>query len=82
MMLPLTLLRLPPLLTETTRHRLRRGMEGLSLWLAMAMMLFVHPLYAEASASDPELAGGCSCWTIRVGTSVRPWCWTAGSRSQ
>lgn len=57
MMLPLTLLRLPPSLTETTRHRLRRGMEGLSLWLAMAMMLFVHPLYAEASVSDPELAG-------------------------
>lgn len=33
-------------------------LEGVSLWLAVALMLFVHPLYAEASeASKAESAG-------------------------
>ncbi|PXX93292.1 marine proteobacterial sortase target protein [Marinobacter vulgaris] len=29
--------------------RLRRWLEGISLWLAVMLFLFVHPLYAEAS---------------------------------
>ncbi|NMT62557.1 marine proteobacterial sortase target protein [Marinobacter orientalis] len=31
--------------------RLRRWLEGISLWLAVMLFLFVHPLYAEASES-------------------------------
>lgn len=31
-------------------RRLHRGLEAISLWLAMAMLLFVHPLYAEANS--------------------------------
>jgi Ca-activated chloride channel family protein len=30
-------------------------MEGISLWLAVLMLLFVHPLYAEASENAGEL---------------------------
>ncbi|WP_372964233.1 marine proteobacterial sortase target protein [Marinobacter sp.] len=50
-----------------TRKRLR-FVEGVSLWLAMLLMLFVHPLYAEASLADTEQAGqlylmnGQSAW--------------------
>lgn len=36
-------------------RRVRRMAEGVSLWLAVLLMLFVHPLYAEAS--EPESAG-------------------------
>ncbi|TGN38840.1 marine proteobacterial sortase target protein [Marinobacter confluentis] len=32
-------------------------MEGISLWLAVLLLLFVHPLYAEASESGRENAG-------------------------
>ena len=35
--------------------RLRRILEGISLWLAMLMLLFVQPLYAEASQGTGEL---------------------------
>jgi len=35
--------------------RLRRILEGISLWLAMLMLLFVQPLYAEASQGSGEL---------------------------
>ncbi|MDX1757372.1 MAG: marine proteobacterial sortase target protein [Marinobacter sp.] len=35
-----------------TRRRLQRWMENVSLWLAVLVLLFVHPLYAEASESD------------------------------
>ena len=38
------------------RKRLRIA-EGVSLWLAVLMMLFVHPLYAEASEGNEERAG-------------------------
>ncbi|KEF30933.1 Inter-alpha-trypsin inhibitor domain protein [Marinobacter nitratireducens] len=40
--------------------RLRHAVEGVSLWLSVMLMLFVHPLYAEASLSgsaDVENAG-------------------------
>ena len=30
------------------RRRFKRIFEGISLWLAVFLMLFVHPLYAEA----------------------------------
>ncbi|WP_323753073.1 marine proteobacterial sortase target protein [Marinobacter sp.] len=49
------------------RKRLRIA-EGVSLWLAVLMMLFVHPLYAEASEGNEEGAGqlylmnGQSAW--------------------
>ena len=34
------------------RIRLKRCLEGISLWLAVMLMLFVHPLYAEANETD------------------------------
>ncbi|KPP97375.1 marine proteobacterial sortase target protein [Marinobacter sp. HL-58] len=37
--------------------RLRRCLEGISLWLAVLLYLFVHPVYAEASDTGPEGAG-------------------------
>ncbi|MFN2360452.1 MAG: marine proteobacterial sortase target protein [Marinobacter sp.] len=37
--------------------RLRRWLEGISLWLAVLLFLFVHPVYAEASENGPEGAG-------------------------
>lgn len=49
------------------RKRLRIA-EGVSLWLAVLMMLFVHPLYAEASEGSEQGAGqlylmnGRSAW--------------------
>nr|WP_133007135.1 marine proteobacterial sortase target protein [Marinobacter sp. JH2] len=50
-----------------TRKRLRFA-EGVSLWLAVLMMLFVHPLYAEANEGGEDGAGqlylmnGQSAW--------------------
>ncbi|MCR8914511.1 marine proteobacterial sortase target protein [Marinobacter panjinensis] len=38
--------------------RLRRWLEGISLWLAVLLFLFVQPLYAEASETGPEGTGG------------------------
>ncbi|WP_296935564.1 marine proteobacterial sortase target protein [uncultured Marinobacter sp.] len=35
--------------SKRQRFRLKRFMEGVSLWLAVMLMLFVHPLYAEAN---------------------------------
>ncbi|MBZ2169325.1 marine proteobacterial sortase target protein [Marinobacter sp. F4216] len=40
-----------------SRGMLRRIAEGLGLWLAFSLMLFVHPLYAEASQA-PMTSGG------------------------
>lgn len=61
MMLSTSLFRLtPPLsssLTRKQRHGLGRFAEGVSLWLAVLLMLFVHPLYAEASQEGAEPAG-------------------------
>lgn len=37
--------------------RLRRWLEGISLWLAVLLFLFVHPVYAEASETGREGAG-------------------------
>ena len=34
------------------RLRFKRLGEGISLWLAVLLMLFVHPLYAEANEAD------------------------------
>lgn len=36
---------------------LRSLLEGISLWLAVLMMLFVHPLYAEARPMGVEHPG-------------------------
>lgn len=37
--------------------RTRRFLEGVSLWLAVLLFLFVHPVYAEASETGPEGTG-------------------------
>lgn len=37
--------------------RIGRLMEGVSLWLAVLLMLFVHPLYAEAMPASDDTAG-------------------------
>ncbi|MDF0752624.1 marine proteobacterial sortase target protein [Marinobacter sp. 71-i] len=37
--------------------RARRWLEGISLWLAVLLFLFVHPVYAEASETGHEGAG-------------------------
>jgi len=37
--------------------RIRRFMEGVSLWLAVLLMLFVQPLYAEANTGGDDTAG-------------------------
>ncbi len=37
--------------------RVRRFMEGVSLWMAMLLVLFVQPLYAEASTGSEDTAG-------------------------
>ncbi|WP_096281722.1 marine proteobacterial sortase target protein [Marinobacter sp. LV10R510-11A] len=37
--------------------RIRRFMEDVSLWLAVLLMLFVQPLYAEANTSSEDTAG-------------------------
>ncbi|MGC8120329.1 marine proteobacterial sortase target protein [Marinobacter sp. VGCF2001] len=39
------------------RRTMIRCAEGISLWLAVVLMLFVHPLYAEARAMDAEQPG-------------------------
>jgi Ca-activated chloride channel family protein len=57
MMLSTNLLRLAPSLTGSQRRRLGRFAEGISLWLAVLLMLFVHPLYARASQEGAEQAG-------------------------
>ena len=33
-------------------RRFKQICEGISLWLAVLLMLFVHPLYAEANEAD------------------------------
>ncbi len=40
-----------------TKHKRLRLAEGVSLWLAMLLMLFVHPLYADASQMEMEQPG-------------------------
>ncbi|KAA1171466.1 marine proteobacterial sortase target protein [Marinobacter salinexigens] len=54
-------IRLPGRVPSITRHpqlhrhqyqTLRNILEGITLWLAVLLMLFVHPLYAEAALSD------------------------------
>ena len=57
MMLSSSLFRLTPSLTGKQRHRIGRCAEGVSLWLAVLLMLFVHPLYAEAGQDSEEQAG-------------------------
>ncbi len=57
MMLSTRLFRLTPSLTHKQRHRMGRCAEGVSLWLAVLLMLFVHPLYARASQEVGEQAG-------------------------
>lgn len=50
MMLPTTLLRLELNKPRLNTPRVKRCCEGVSLWLAVMLLLFVHPLYAEAAA--------------------------------
>lgn len=57
MMISTGLLRLPPLRTLPTSQRLRRFAEGVSLWLAVLLLLFVHPLYADAAQWEERQAG-------------------------
>ena len=54
MMISSSLLRLHsrPSVNSGQRIRLKRCLEGISLWLAVMLMLFVHPLYAEANETD------------------------------
>lgn len=46
-----------PALSAPIRRKMVRCVEGISLWLAMMLMLFVHPLYAEARTMDMEQPG-------------------------
>ncbi|MBK1873242.1 marine proteobacterial sortase target protein [Marinobacter sp. 1-3A] len=39
------------------KRRLVRFMEGISLWMAMLLVLFVQPLYAEANTGNEDSAG-------------------------
>lgn len=48
----------PGAAAEKVSPRLKRWLEGISLWLAVLLFLFVHPLYAEASETGPEQSGG------------------------
>lgn len=57
MMLSTGLLKLTPMRTDSQRRRARRFAEGVSLWLAVLLMLFVHPLYAEADQRHSDSAG-------------------------
>ncbi|MEX2474630.1 marine proteobacterial sortase target protein [Marinobacter sp.] len=59
MMLPTTLLRLEFNKPELNAVRVKRCCEGVSLWLAVMLLLFVHPLYAEA-AQEPGASGAGS----------------------
>lgn len=56
-MLSTGLLKLTPARTDSQRRRARRFAEGVSLWVAVLLMLFVHPLYAEADQRQSESAG-------------------------
>ena len=49
---PLTRFYARPSVASSQKFRLKRCMEGISLWLAFMLMLFVHPLYAEANEAD------------------------------
>lgn len=42
----------PAPFTRRQRFRIKRFLEGVSLWLSVLLMLFVHPLYAEANQAD------------------------------
>ena len=44
-------------LSARRKLRLVRFMEGVSLWLAVLLVLFVQPLYAEASNSNEDTSG-------------------------
>ena len=44
-------------LSAHRKDRVRRFMEGVSLWMAMLLVLFVQPLYAEASTGNEDSAG-------------------------
>ncbi len=57
MMISTGLLRLSPLRTLSASQRLRRFAEGVSLWLAVLLLLFVHPLYADAAQWEERQAG-------------------------
>ncbi|MBD3640748.1 MAG: marine proteobacterial sortase target protein [Marinobacter sp.] len=57
MMLSTTLLRLSVPAKPANRARLRRFMEGVTLWLAFLLLLFVQPLYAEANVADEVQPG-------------------------
>lgn len=52
MMLSTGLLKLRPTISARQHRRARRFAEGVSLWLAVLLMLFVHPLYAEAAPGE------------------------------
>lgn len=49
--------RTPGFTASRVSPRLRRWLEGISLWLAVLLFLFVQPLYAEASETGPEGTG-------------------------
>ncbi|MEO9700781.1 VIT domain-containing protein, partial [Marinobacter alexandrii] len=57
MMLSTGLLKLTPTQADSQRRWARRFAEGLSLWLAILLMLFVHPLYAEADQRQSDSVG-------------------------
>jgi len=57
MMLSTGLLKLTPTQADSQRRRARRFAEGVSLWLAVLLMLFVHPLYAEADQRQSDSVG-------------------------
>ncbi|MBU2953122.1 marine proteobacterial sortase target protein [Marinobacter sp. F3R08] len=42
----------PATVSRRQRFRFKRLLEGVSLWLTVLLMLFVHPLYAEADEAD------------------------------
>ncbi|PSF05095.1 marine proteobacterial sortase target protein [Marinobacter fuscus] len=44
-------------LSRLARFSWLRCAEGISLWLAMVLMLFVHPMYAEAGPLEAEQPG-------------------------
>ncbi|RBP23484.1 Ca-activated chloride channel family protein [Marinobacter pelagius] len=71
MMLSTTLLRLSVPAKPANRARLRRFMEGITLWLAFLLLLFVQPLYAEANVAD-ELQPGLLHFTDNRGDWQEP----------
>ncbi|MFO7529312.1 MAG: marine proteobacterial sortase target protein [Marinobacter sp.] len=71
MMLSTTLLRLSVPAKPASRVRLRRFMEGITLWLAFLLLLFVQPLYAEANVAD-ELQPGLLHFTDSRGEWQEP----------